>query len=421
MNAIEPSRPRVASEEPADTSDQRGLGFSLPPPARPSRARVFVLGLLIVGSLLALFLLSYLPRARAQQELAQAAAARRDQLPRVAVVTPKLVASGHTLKLPGSIQPLEEAVIYARANGYVRRWLVDIGARVKAGALLAEIDTPELEQELMQARAALAQSKAGLLQARANRELAATKLTRTGKLVEAGVAPQQDLEQTQAQSTVGDADVKVAEAAVAAQQANIRRLLDLQSFGRVTAPFAGTVTARSIERGSLVTAGNATPLFRLAATDTVRVFVQVPQNLAPSVDTNTQARVRIREFADRTFEAQVARTAGALDPSSRTLNTEIRIPNADGKLLSGMYAEVELTLAAPHRVYELPATALLNDAAGLRVAVVTANDTLHLQPIVIERDLGPSIQIASGLSGTERVVQIASAELAEGQRVEIAH
>jgi membrane fusion protein (multidrug efflux system) len=417
VNATESKTPPSGA---ALTDDQRGLGFSLPSAARPSRARVLLLILLGAGVLAIAFFAAYLPRVKAHRELAQAARANEGRLARVAVLTPKLVADGHTLKLPGSIQPLEEAVIYARANGYVRRWLVDIGAKVQADALLAEIETPEVDQELMQGRAALAQSRANQVQAEATRELAKTRLSRTEKLVEAGVAPQQELDQTQAQSTVGDADVKVAEAAVAAQQANIRRLSDLQSFSRVTAPFAGTITSRSIERGSLVTAGNGTPLFRLAALDPVRVFLQIPQNLAPSVAVGTKARVRIREFADRSFEATVARTAGALDPASRTLNTEIRIPNPDGKLLSGMYAEVELTLPTPHRVYELPATALMVDASGMRVALVTEKGVLHLQPVVLERDLGATVQIASGLEGNEKVVQIASADLAEGERVEIA-
>jgi RND family efflux transporter MFP subunit len=322
--------------------------------------------------------------------------------------------------LSGSIQPLEETTLYARADGYVKRWLVDIGARVKEDELLAELETPELTQQLLQARAALAQSRASVLQSAANRQLASTQLERTTKLVEAGVAPQAQLDQTRAQSTVGDADVEVAEAAVAAQQANIQRLSDLKAFSRVTAPFAGTIIARSIERGSLVTAGNTTPLFRLAATDTVRVFVQVPQSVAPAVRADMPARVRIREFPDQPFDAKVARTAGALDPGSRTLNTEIRIPNQQQKLLAGMYAEVELKLPTPYRVFELPATALMSDAKGLRVAIVTPENKLRFQPITLERDLGPSVQVASGIEASDRVVQIASADLAEGQAVEIA-
>jgi RND family efflux transporter MFP subunit len=395
------------------------LGFALPPPASISRARllalVFVAALVLAGA----FLLSYLPKRKAAEKLAQSAAATQHAVPRLAVVTPKVVSDGHTLKLSGSVQPLEEAIIYARANGYVRRWLVDIGTRVKAGELLAELDTPEVDQELSQGRAALAQAQANLAQTEASRLLAKTQLERTGNLVEAGVAPQQELDQTRAQSAVGDANVNVAEATVAAQRANIQRLRDLQSFSRLTAPFAGVITARSVERGSLVTAGNGTPLFRLASTDTVRVFVQVPQSAAPAVTAGMASKVSVREFPGRVFEGKVARTSGALDSASRTLNTEIQVPNLDGKLLAGMYAEVELTLSVPIRVHELPATALMSDASGLRVALVTPENTLQFRKIGLERDLGATVQVRSGIEATDRVVQIASVELSEGERVEV--
>jgi len=295
---------------------------------------------------------------------------------------------------------------------------VDLGDKVKADQLLAEIETPEINQEISQGRAALAKAQANKLQAEASQGLASSKLDRTGKLVSAGVATQQELEQTQAESAVGNANVNVAQAAIEAEQANIRRLGDLKQFSRVSAPFAGTITARMVDRGSLVTAGNATPLFRLAATDTVRVFVQLPQDVAPSITLGGTAKVLVREFAGQSFEGKVARTAGALDPVTRTLNTEIRVPNPDGKLLAGMFAEVSLSLSAPRQVYEIPATALLNDAQGLRVALVKPDNTLHLQPIVVERDLGPTLQVSSGIAPTDRIVQIAGAELSEGQKVE---
>lgn len=400
--------------------DSHDLGFQLPPPARLSKSFLLGAGTLGAALLAAAFVFAYQPRAAQKKALEASAAAVENAVPKVAVVRPKRVGDGNSLRLPGSVQPLEEAVIYPRANGYVSRWLVDIGARVKEGALLAEIDTPELDQELMQARAALAQAQANQLQAQANRGLAKTRLDRTGKLVEAGVAPQQQLDETQAQSTVGDADVKVAEAAVAAQQANIRRLSDLQSFRKVTAPFEGIITARNIERGSLVTAGNATPLFRLASTDVVRVFVQVPQSVAPSISVEMPAKVSVREFPGKVFAATVARTAGVLDSSSRTLNTEIRVPNRDGQLLAGMYAQVELASSSPHPVLEVPSTALMSDANGLRVAVVTPDDRVHFQPVVIERDLGPSVQLASGVDAEQRVIQIGSVDLVEGARVQVA-
>ena len=408
-----------ATEKPGQSAAPGAdLGFELPEPARLSRGRALAFSLGAVVVLGAAFALAFGPRHAARAELEEQAQQTARAMPRLSVLAPKLVSSDRSIKMPASIQPLEEAVIYARANGYIGRWLVDLGDKVKADQLLAEVEVPELNQELSQARAALSKARASKLQAEAGKSLATSKYDRTGKLVNAGVATQQELEQTQAESAVGEANVNLAQAGVESELANIRRLSDLQQFSKVTAPFAGTITARMIDRGSLVTAGNATPLFRLAATDTVRVFVQLPQDVASAVVVGSPAKVTVRELTGQSFDGKVARTAGALDPVTRTLNTEIRLPNPDGKLLAGMYAEVALSLSAPRQVYEIPATALLSDAQGLRVALVRPDNTLHLQPITIERDLGATLQVSSGLSGGERLVQIAGAELREGQKVE---
>jgi RND family efflux transporter MFP subunit len=393
------------------------LGFALPEPARLSRGRALLFGGVVALAMAGVFVLVLVPRRAERAELERQTAAAAEAPRQLAVAPPKLVSSQRALKLPASVQPLEEAVVYARANGYVARWLVDLGDKVKADQLLLEIETPEVNQELAQARAALAKAQAAKAQAEAGRVLSKSRFDRTGRLVEAGVASQQELEQTQAESSVGDANINVAQAAIDAELANIRRLTDVQRFAKVQAPFAGTITARNVERGSLVTAGNATPLFRLAATDTVRVYVQVPQDVAASVSVGSPAQVTVRELTGQVFEGRVARTAGVLDSVTRTLNTEVRVPNPKGTLMSGMYAEVALNLSSPRQVYEIPATALLNDAQGLRVAVVTANDTLHFQPITIERDLGPTLQVASGIDATDRIVQIAGADLSEGQKV----
>jgi len=404
---------------PSNAPHDDDLGFELAKPARWSPTRILVGVFITAGVFAALFSFAYLPRRAARETLVKEAAERMQAVPRVAFVTPRLVSSERKLSLPGNVQPLEEAVLYARASGFVRRWLVDIGQHVNEGELLAEIDTPELDQELAQARAALAQAQANVVQARANKGLATTRLDRTGRLVEAGRSPQQDLDQSQAQSVVGDADLSVAEANVAAQNANIRRINDVRAYSRVIAPFAGTVTERSIERGSLVTAGNvATPLFKLASTDTVRVFVQVPQDAAPAVVVNAPAELAVREFPNEKFTGVVSRTAGALDSATRTLSTEVRVANPSGRLLAGMYAEVKLSLPSERRVFELPATVLMADAAGLRIGIVQPDDTVHLQRITLERDLGASVQVATGLTGAERVVQIAGVELDEGEKVE---
>lgn len=395
------------------------LGFDLPRPSRVSAGGLIAVGLVAVVALGGAFAASYLPRRAASQALSEAAEATRNALPTLAVLSPRVVSNDRSLRLPGSVQPLEEAVLYARANGYVNRWFVDLGAKVKEGELLAEIDTPELDQELSQARAAHAKALAAEVQASATRDLAKNRADRTERLTDAGVAAVQDLEQAQAQAAVGDADVNVARANVAAESANIRKISDLRQFAKVTAPFAGTVTERNVERGSLVTAGNATPLFKLAATDTVRVFVEVPQDIAPNVTVGAPAVVSVREFPNRRFEGHIAHTSGALDAATRTLTTEVRVENPDGTLLSGMYADVGLTLPSPRKVFELPATALATDARGVHVAAVTAENKVHFVPVVIERDLGATVLIATGLDGSERIAQIASADLEDGQRVNV--
>jgi len=409
-------RAAVGQSEPPPMSD---LGFELPRPALLSARRAVAL-LLVVGAVAsAAFMSRWLPRQQAKRELAAAVSSREDGPLRVRVLAPKLQSSRQALSLPGSVLPLQEILLYPRASGYVRRWFFDIGDRVKAGQELVVIDTPELDQQLNQARAQLAQAQASLLQARANSEFSKLDLKRFERMAPEGVATQQELDKSRAQAAVDLANVSVAQSMIDAQHANIQRLTQLKSFARVIAPFDGLVTARSIDIGSLVTEGNGTPLFKVTATDPVRVFVQVPQGFALAVTHEVPAAVRVREYPSRTFVGTVARTAGALDATTRTMNTEIRVPNPKGELLTGMYAEVSLNLPTPHQIYEIPATALLNDAAGLRVATVSPENRVHLIPVVIERDNGPTIEIASGLGGHERIVPVASAELTEGRIVAV--
>ena len=384
-----------------------------------SKSRLLILGVVAAGVLGAAFLFGYLPRHHAKAELLEGAESENVSAPRVEVVTPTVMTSDHAIALSGSVRPLEETTLYPRASGYIASWQVDIGDKVKEGQTLAEIETPELDQELDQARAQLAQAAAGVTQADANREFSNANLERFKQMVPAGVASQQDLDKTQAQSVVDSASVSVAKSGVAVQEANIRRLMKLKSFAHVLAPFAGTVTARNVERGALVSAGNATPLFKVAALDPVRVFVQVPQDVAGGVQTGLAAQVTTREFAGRVFAGTVARSSGSLDQNTRTMLVEVRVPNPKNELLSGMYAEVALTLPSSHRVFEIPATALINDAKGLRVAVVDADYKLRLVPVVIERDTGATVQVSSGLEADARVVKLSSADMVDGKVVQI--
>ena len=396
------------------------LGFDLPEPATISRTRVLVIGLVGVAVLGAAFVVGYLPRRADRAALVQATQQAGGALLSVDVITPKEGSSDRALSLPGSVQPLEETVVYARASGYVRKWYADIGDKVKDGQLLAELDTPELDQELDQARAQLLQAQATLVQSKANRGLSQTNLQRYVKLAPSGVVSQADLDQRHAMAEVDEANVSVAQASIAAQQANMRRLTQLKSFAKVTAPFGGTVTQRTIEVGSLVTSGNGQPMYKVAAMDPARVFVQVPQDVAGSVRAGVPAAVTLREYPGRAFGGTVSRAAGELDPMTRTMNTEVRVPNADSALLAGMYAQVALTLPSSHRVFEIPATALMSDAHGSRVAVVDAASKIHLVQVVVERDTGPTVEIASGLTGTERVAKLASSQFVEDKLVDVA-
>jgi membrane fusion protein (multidrug efflux system) len=409
---------KIAETHGGHAAAQDELGFDLPAPKSLSRGRVAVIGVAGIVVLGAAFVIGYLPRRHQREALAEATQAAESTTLRVEVVTPKVLTSDRAISLPGSIQPLEETILYARAAGFVHRWLADMGDKVKAGQVLAEIDTPELDQELQQAKAQLAQAQATVLQSKANRGLSRTNLERFQRLAPEGLASQSDLDQKKAQAEVDEANVTVSEASVSAQEANIRRLVQLKAFAKVTAPFDGTVTMRSIERGALV--GNATPLYKVAALDPARVFVQVPQDVAPGVRTGIAAKVSLREYGGRTFDGTIAHAAGELDSQSRTMTTIVNVPNPRGELLPGMYATVALTLPSPHRVMEIPSTAILNDAKGMRVAVLGDDGKIHLVPIVVERDTGAAIEVASGLGETARVVKVASAQLAEGQSAEVA-
>lgn len=395
------------------------LGFALPEPAQISRARIAIVTVLLGAALGGAFLARYLPNRAARAALESDAKQGPEKAPRVEIVAPAVASSDRSIELPGAVSALEETVVYARATGYLKKWLVDIGDKVATGDELAEIETPELDQQIAQARAQAAQADAALVQAKATAKFSKLNAARYETLHAQGLASQEDLEKNRSQADVDAANVLVAAANANAQRANIDRLVQLKSFTKVAAPFGGTITARMVERGQLVTEGTS-PLFRVTATDPARVFVQVPQELASGVQTGMKATVRVREFGGRAFDGTVARSAGALDAQTRTMTTEVRVANPKGELLAGMYALVSLTLPTPHRIFVVPATALLNDASGLRVATVTKDDRIHLVQVRIERDTGSTIEIASGLDGTERVVKVPTVQLVEGTAVEVA-
>jgi len=400
------------SQEPED------LGFELPPPATSSRGRVLAVVLVLVAGA---FAFGWLQRKKPHGE--GIAAVGDSGAVRVEVIKPKALDSNEGLVLPGIVRALEEAKIYPRTAGYVKRWLVDIGDKVTEGQLLAEIEAPDVDAQLAQARAQLAQAQAALLQAKAQAEYSKANADRNATMAQQQLIAKATLEQAVSQAKVDAATVVADEANIAAMDANVRRLAELVSFQKVTAPFAGTITSRTIDRGNLVgdttTASTATPMFTLVATDPVRVFVDMPQTVAPSVHQGADAIVTAREFAGRKFPGKVTRAANALDPDLHVMSTEIDVPNADGTLLPGMYVQAQLTLAVPHRVVEIPSTALYSDSQGIRVAVVDAHGKAHFVPIGIERDTGATLWVATGLTGDEKLVKISVPTLSEGDPVEV--
>jgi RND family efflux transporter MFP subunit len=362
-----------------------------------------VLGTVVVLTML--FLVGMFPRWQANAALASAA---RDQRPTVNVVSTQHPEGTANLVLPGSTQAIQETAIYARTNGYVKQWYTDIGAKVEAGQLLAEIETPEIDQELNQARGAAQQAVA-------NSDLARASLTRWRELVDKKVVSAQEFDERKSALDARQADLNAA-------QANVTRLEKLQGFQKVVAPFAGIVTARNVDNGALVSAGNGgqtAALFHVAQIDTLRIYVTVPQTNARSVAPGQSAAVSFREIPDKTFDAKVVRTAGALDPASRTLLTELQVANNDGQLFPGMYAEIKFAFPQDGRALLVPGNAVMVQSDGPKVLTVDAKQILRVRPVKLGHDLGDKVEIVSGLDPAEPLVANPSGSLRDGVEVKV--
>jgi RND family efflux transporter MFP subunit len=310
------------------------------------------------------------------------------------------------LSLPAEVRPYVEAPIYARANGYLKRWLVDIGAKVQAGELLAEIDTPELNQELARARAELAQTDAALA-------LAKITAARWADLLKTSSVSEQEAAEKQSDLALKTANVEAA-------RANLRRLEELQSFARVTAPFTGTITLRRTDVGQLITAGSGRELFRLAQTDPLRIYVHVPQVAARSVAPDQIAQMTIPELPGRTFAARVVRTSGAMEADSRTLLVELEVNNTAAEILAGSYAQVRFPELKSGAVLTLPSSTLLFRAEGPQVGVVQPDGTVALHKIRIGRDFGPTMEVLEGVTPADRVIVNPFDSLLDGMKVRVA-
>ncbi|HEY9709302.1 MAG TPA: efflux RND transporter periplasmic adaptor subunit [Oculatellaceae cyanobacterium] len=442
---------------------------------RPGIGRLawFLLGAAVLVSLLAV---GIVPRMNRQAQLNTTVTQTKTGVPSVNVITPYRAKATTDLVLPGSIKASQETTIYAQTTGYVKRRLVDIGDRVAADQLLAEIESPEIDQQAEQAKADLAKTQANVGQARADLakleanvaqkradlEKARTDLVqaqadlavanqswqRWQLLVQQGVVNQQqadakqgaykvslakveaaqntvnsiqaDIEAAQANVNSGQANIDATVANVSSSQANLKRNEVLQSFKKVTAPFAGIITARSLDSGALITSNstsNNTSLFKIAPTDSLRIYVNVPQTFVKSIQVGETAQIKIRDLPQRVFTGKVTRTADALDASTNTLQAEIQVPNGDKVLRPGMYAQVQFTATRANPPLMVPSNTVIMRSDGPQVAIATKDQKVHFQKVEIGRNYGTEVEITSGLQGNESLITNPTDNLSEGKTV----
>jgi RND family efflux transporter MFP subunit len=371
--------------------------------------------------LLLAFLIVHFAKSHTQAQLQRETDAAATALPAVDVVVVHGGAAAATLTLPGETAAWYESTIYARVSGYVAKWYVDIGDHVGAGQLLATIDTPELDAELRSAQAKLRVAQAQVKVKEADAAFAASTYERWRDSPK-GVVSEQEREDKKAGDASAAAQLEAARAQINLEQADVDRLSAFEQFKRVTAPYAGTITERRIDIGNLVTAGsagNTTPLYRMAQDDPIRVFVDVPQSAAASLmKPGVAARISGADLSGRTISATITRTSDAIEPKARTFRAELDVPNHDRRLVPGLYVQVGFALQ-DSGMAEVPAAALLFSAGGPRVAVVDPDGTLRFRAVTIGRDDGEKVQLSAGVSDGERLVLNISNELSDGDKVRI--
>jgi membrane fusion protein, multidrug efflux system len=373
------------------------------PPAPTSRATTLVGAVLLV--LITAGAVTFFNRHGESDALAKETDAV--SVPTVAVVEPVSEPGNDELALPGNLQAFEESPIYARTSGYLVRWYKDIGSRIQKGDLLATIDTPEVDQELSQARASREQIKAQLA-------LAKISADRWANLRTTDAVSQQEADQQAS-------GYQQAQANLAAAEANVRRLEQLESFKNVYAPFSGVLTRRNVDPGALINAGaGGRELFDIARVDPLRGYVSVPQAYAPMIKTGMKAAITLQEFPGQKFLGTVARTADAIDPATRTLLTEVDVPNRDGSLLPGSFGQIHFAVGTNVPRMTVPVNAILFRAEGTRVAVVEKDGKVRFHPITIGRDFGATIEILGGIDKNDQIIINPSDSLGEGQQVHIA-
>jgi RND family efflux transporter MFP subunit len=403
-----------------------------PPPKRNSRIAG---GVILLAVLLTI---GIIPRVLRNREARDVALASTVLLPEVIVVHPRLAAAQTAVSLPGNLQPLYSASVFARTNGYIESRSVDIGSHVMAGQVLAVIASPEVDQELNQARAdaleaaaAVAQSKAALEQAQANLGIARITQKRYASLIDKRAVTQQSLDEADeafrartADVSAAGANINAAEATLKSRTANVERLTQMQGFERIVAPFDGVITARNIELGDLVNAGSGNAsmsLFSVAQSNVLRVQVEVPQSAALAIKVGQHATLTVQERPGRRYVATVTRSAQSIDVAARTMLTEVQVDNRDGSLVPGMYGEVNFDITASQPSLIIPSTALVIDMNGMHVVSVSADSRVHFVTVDIGQDQGSQVEISQGLRGGETLVSNPSDLLSDGEKVSVVH
>jgi RND family efflux transporter MFP subunit len=393
-----------ANQKPAGSHKEiphEGHDTQHAPAQKPIAPRYAITGLVIVLLVfVALGIFGVLSRIHHNNVLAKTT--QEAAAPVVIAVAPKTGASTDTFTLPGNVTAYTDSPIYARTSGYLTKWYYDIGSHVKKGALLAEIATPELDQQLTQAQAELGTAEA-------NAKNAQSQAQRYQGLVQTNAVSQQDTETFTNQATATASAVKSA-------QANVERLKQLQSFEKVYAPFDGVVTARSIDTGQLIDTGVAKELFHMQALRTLRVYTNVPQMYSANLKRGTKIDITFPEYPGRNFEGTLVRTAEAIDPSSRTLLVEIDVDNRKGELMPGSLTQVHFKAPGVH-TFIVPASAIIFRRQGTQLGILGDNNIAHLVPVTIGQDDGTTIQIVSGLKEGDRVIQDPPDSLIEGEKV----
>jgi len=361
---------------------------------------------LIVAALVVLGAVTLFQRRTQYQALAKETETL--SIPTVAVIHASVESAEEDLVLPGTMQAYVESPIYARTNGYLKKWYHDIGSRVHQGDLLVDIDTPEVDQQL-------SQSRADLNTAQANANLSKITASRYQELIKTDGVSKQEVD-----NAVGDMEAKLA--TVKSAEANVRRLEELESFKHIYAPFSGVVTRRSVDTGTLINAGNggtSQQLFFLAQTDPIRVYVSVPETYAASIRAGLGAYLELTQFPGQKFQGKVVRTAESIELGTRTLLTEVDVPNHTSTLLPGGYAQVHLQVKVTGARLGVPVNALLFRSEGLRAIVVDANHKMHLRPLTIGRDYGTTLEVLQGLNTSDWIVLNPADSLDEGQEVHV--